>query len=48
MVQLSKGKSVRVNGSDVEEGVIPNLNIRDHLLDDEDEILDGLLDYLSR
>lgn len=48
VVQLSKGKSVRVNGSDAEEGVIPDLKIRDHLLDDEDEILEGLLDILSR
>lgn len=48
VVQLSKGKSVRVNGSTLEEGVIPDIEIHDHLLDDEDEILDGLLNSISR
>jgi hypothetical protein len=34
---------VRVNGSTAEEGVIPDIFIKDHLLDEEDEILRGLL-----
>jgi len=43
VVQLSKGKSVRVNGSTREEGVIPDVEIRDHLLDTPDEILQAVL-----
>ncbi len=42
-VNVSKGKIVRVNGSTVEAGVIPDIYIKDHLLDEEDEILEGLL-----
>ena len=45
-VQVSKGLIIRVNGSTREEGVIPDIFIRDHLLDETDEILDGLLQQL--
>lgn len=46
-VSVSKGKIVRVNGSTQEEGVIPDIFIKDHLLDEDDEILDGLLKHLG-
>lgn len=46
VVKVSKGQIVRVNGSEKQEGVIPDIFIKDHLLDEEDEILNGLLDIL--
>jgi C-terminal processing protease CtpA/Prc len=46
-VQVSKGRMIRVNGSSKEQGVIPDIFIRDHLLDETDEILDGLLQQLK-
>ena len=46
-VKVSKGYIVRVNGSTKQEGVIPDIPIRDHLLDEKDEILDGLLARLN-
>lgn len=46
-VQVSKGRIVRVNGSRTEEGVIPDILIRDHLLDEKDEILEGLLQKIG-
>ena len=46
-VMLSKGYIVRVNGSKKAEGVIPDIYIKDHLLDDKDEILEGLLKALN-
>jgi hypothetical protein len=42
-VKISKGYIVRVNGSKKAEGVIPDIYIKDHLIDENDEILDGLL-----
>lgn len=42
-VKISKGYIVRVNGSKKGEGVIPEIYIKDHLLDNKDEILDGIL-----
>jgi hypothetical protein len=45
-VKVSKGYMVRVNGSTKEEGVIPDIFIKDHLLDEKDEILNGLLKQL--
>ena len=42
-VTVSKGYIVRVNGSKKKEGVIPDILIKDYLLDEKDEILDGLL-----
>jgi hypothetical protein len=47
VVKVSKGQIVRVNGSEKQEGVIPDIIIQDHLLDDEDEILNGLLEKLK-
>ena len=46
-VKISKGYIVRVNGSKKAEGVIPDIYIKDHLLDENDEILDGLLKILE-
>ena len=34
-------------GSKKAEGVIPDIYIRDHLLDENDEILDGLLKIIE-
>ena len=42
-VDVSKGKIYRVNGDDDGKGVTPDILIRDHLLDENDEILDGLI-----
>jgi len=47
-VNVSKGHIVRVNGSTKEEGVIPDIFIKDHLLDDEDEILEGILTRIDQ
>ena len=47
-VQVSKGYIVRVNGSKEERGVMPDIFIKDHLLDEEDEILDGLLNKIHQ
>lgn len=47
VVKVSKGQIVRVNGSKKQEGVIPDIIIKDHLLDEEDEILNGLLKKLN-
>lgn len=47
MVKVAKGQIVRVNGSDKQEGVIPDIIIKDHLLNEEDEILTGLLKKLK-
>jgi hypothetical protein len=46
-VKVSKGQIVRVNGSKKQEGVIPDIVIKDHLLDKDDEILKGLLKRLK-
>lgn len=46
-VKVSKGYMVRVNGSTDEHGVMPDIVIKDHLLDEEDEILEGLLERLN-
>lgn len=47
-VKVSKGYIVRVNGSKKLEGVLPDIQIQDHLLDDKDEILERLLDKLNK
>jgi len=47
IVKVSKGQIIRVNGSEKQEGVIPDIIIKDHLLDEEDEILNGLLKILN-
>ncbi|WP_189637730.1 S41 family peptidase [Thalassotalea sp. HSM 43] len=46
-VKISKGFIVRVNGSSKQQGVIADIVIKDHLLDDNDEILDTLLKKIS-
>ena len=46
-VNVSKGYMVRVNGSTEERGVIPDIFIIDHLLDEKDEILEGILDLIN-
>lgn len=46
-VKLSKGYIVRVNGSKKPEGVLPDIYIKDHLLDEKDEILEGLLKQIN-
>ena len=47
-VNVSKGYIIRVNGSTAAQGVVPNIFIKDHLLDEDDEILDGLLKQLEQ
>ncbi|RZS93559.1 S41 family peptidase [Aquimarina brevivitae] len=46
-VKIAKGYIVRINGSKKPEGVQPDIIIKDHLLDENDEILDGLLAILK-
>lgn len=46
-VKVPKGYITRVNGSKKSAGVQPIIYIRDHLLDDTDEILEGLLKKLK-
>lgn len=47
LVKVSKGQIVRVNGSLKKEGVIPDIYIQDHLLDEEDEILNELIKKIN-
>ncbi|MFN1215618.1 S41 family peptidase [Chryseobacterium kwangjuense] len=42
-VKVPKGYIIRPNGDESLQGVIPDIIIRDHLLDENDEILEGLL-----
>lgn len=46
-VKIPKGYMVRVNKSEKQEGVIPEIPIKDHLLDERDEILDTLLNKIG-
>ncbi len=46
-VDVSKGKIQRVSGIDNSKGVIPDIRIQDHLLDENDEILDGILKQIE-
>ena len=46
-VDISKGKIQRISGIDNNKGVIPDILIKDHLLDENDEILDGLLKQIA-
>ncbi|MCC2618291.1 hypothetical protein LJ739_18690 [Aestuariibacter halophilus] len=46
-VKIAKGYIVRVSGSEQQQGVVPDIAINDHLLDNEDEILQGLLQRLN-
>ncbi|MCX2718641.1 S41 family peptidase [Lentiprolixibacter aurantiacus] len=45
---ISKGKIYRVNGIDNGKGVLPDIVIKDHLLDENDEILAGLLEQIEK
>ncbi|MDC6405060.1 MULTISPECIES: S41 family peptidase [Maribacter] len=45
-VEVSKGKIERVNGIDTGKGLMPEIEIKDHLLDDKDEILEKLLNRI--
>ncbi len=47
VVKVPKSYIIRVNGSKRLEGVKPDIYIQDHLIDDNDEILDKLLGILS-
>lgn len=44
-VKVPKGYMIRPNGSEVPQGVMPDILIKDHLVDDKDEILGALLNY---
>lgn len=44
---MPKGYIVRPNGSKVLSGVVPDIKVKDHLLDDKDEVLDYTLEYLQ-
>lgn len=46
-VTVSKGKIYRVSGVDNKKGVVPDLFFEDHLLDEDDEMLEDLLEYLN-
>ena len=46
-VDVSKGKIYRISGKGDGKGVIPDIYIKDHLLDEKDEILDGLLKRIT-
>ncbi|MGD1841011.1 MAG: S41 family peptidase [Thermonemataceae bacterium] len=48
VVVISKGRIIRVNGSKKEEGVLPDIFIKDHLIDEKDEILEGLLEMIQK
>lgn len=43
VVKVPKGYMIRSNATEYKGGVIPDIFIKDHLIDDNDEILDGLL-----
>ena len=43
VVDVSKGKIQRVKGIDTKKGVIPDIFIKDHLLDEKDEILEEII-----
>jgi len=47
VVKVPKGYMVRAGGGEQANGVLPDVFIRDHLLDDKDEILTGLLAKLQ-
>lgn len=46
-VNVSKGFITRVNGNIEEQGVVPDIFIKDHLLDEKDEIMEVLLKRLN-
>lgn len=46
-VEVSKGKIERISKIDTNTGVMPDIQIKDHLLDDKDEILEFLLKRIN-
>ncbi len=46
-VKVAKGYIVRVNGSTEARRLVPDIFIKDYLLDEKDEILNGLLEILN-
>lgn len=48
MVDVSKGFIQRVKRDGKDRGVIPDIIIKDHLLDEEDEILEGLINMINK
>jgi hypothetical protein len=46
-VEVSKGKIQRVSDADHGKGLMPDIEIKDHLLDNKDEIMEGLLKRLN-
>lgn len=47
LVKVPKGYIIRPNGNEKLKGVMPDIEIRDHLIDEQDEILDGLLKIIN-
>lgn len=47
-VDVSKGKINRVNGIDNNRGVVPDILIKDYLLDEKDEIIEKLLSIINK
>ena len=48
MIDVPKGLIERINTKKEDKGVIPEIKIKDHLLDDDDEILEELLKMIHR
>lgn len=48
LVKVPKGYIIRPSGNNDKQGVVPEIMIRDHLLDEKDEILTRLLDRLKK
>ena len=46
-IDVPKGKIRRINGIDTGKGVVPDIVIKDYLLDEEDEILEGLIKKIN-
>lgn len=47
VVKVPKGYIIRPNGKKDKRGVIPDISIKDHLVDEKDEILEGFLGALK-
>lgn len=48
VVKVPKGYMVRISGSEAMRGVVPDLKVRDHLLDERDEIMEFLHNLLAQ
>ena len=46
-IKVAKGYITRVDGNSEEHGVMPDIRIQDHLLDEQDEILESLMRSLT-